>query len=224
MPRAAQVALISIVLLIPCFWQGRIQTVDLPSHIYNSWLAQQIESGKARGLAIVPMSTNRTSLKATIDSLAAGGSTAGQIGAAWGWYMLSPNFAYLWPSASQPAAYTQVDVLKVMVFMTDGDFNTAYCNNVLSNDSQGYNSDQINCNATNGNSTTQAQAICTAAKAKGVIIYTVGFQVGSGSTAETFIKGCATDADHVYLPTSGTLLKDAFSAIGRDITKLRLSK
>ena len=174
--------------------------------------------------AIVPMSTNRTSLKATIDSLAAGGSTAGQIGAAWGWYMLSPNFAYLWPSASQPAAYTQVDVLKVMVFMTDGDFNTAYCNNVLSNDSQGYNSDQINCNATNGNSTTQAQAICTAAKAKGVIIYTVGFQVGSGSTAETFIKGCATDADHVYLPTSGTLLKDAFSAIGRDITKLRLSK
>lgn len=174
--------------------------------------------------AIVPLSTDRTSLKATIDGLTDGGSTAGQIGAAWGWYMLSPNFAYLWPSASRPAAYTQADVLKVMVFMTDGDFNTAYCNNVLSDDSQGWNSSQINCNATNGNPTTQAQAICTAAKAKGVIIYTVGFQVSAGSTAETFIKACATDADHVYLPTSGTLLKDAFSAIGRDITKLRLSK
>src|SRR4051794_40607831 len=58
MPRTAKVALISIVLLIPCFWQQRIQTVDLPSHIYNSWLAQQVESGKAPGLAIVPMSTN----------------------------------------------------------------------------------------------------------------------------------------------------------------------
>ena len=52
MPRAARVALISIVLLIPCFWQRRIQAVDLPSHIYNSWLAQQIELGKAPGLAI----------------------------------------------------------------------------------------------------------------------------------------------------------------------------
>src|SRR5580692_11569680 len=58
MPRAVKVALISIVLLIPCFWQRHIQAVDLPSHIYNSWLAQQIELGKAPGLAIVPMSTN----------------------------------------------------------------------------------------------------------------------------------------------------------------------
>lgn len=173
---------------------------------------------------IIPLATDRTMLKSRIDALSATGPTAGQIGAAWGWYMLSPNFASLWPTASQPAAYTQMDVLKVLVFMTDGDFNTAYCNNVLSNDSAGSNSQQINCNATNGNPTTQAQSICTAAKAKGIIIYTVGFQVGAGSTAEAFIKGCATDAGHVYLPTSGTLLKDAFAAIGRDITKLRLSK
>jgi Flp pilus assembly protein TadG len=173
---------------------------------------------------IFPLSTDKTALKAAITDLDDGGATAGQIGAAWGWYMLSPNFASLWASASQPAAYTATDVLKVMVFMTDGDFNTAYCNNVLSKDSNGSDDKQINCNATNGDPTTQAQAICTAAKAKGVIIYTVGFQVGAGSAAETFIKGCATDADHVYLPSSGSLLKDAFAAIGRDITKLRLSR
>src|SRR3977135_3176718 len=51
-------ALISIVLLIPCFWQRRIQAVDLCSHIYNSWLAQQIELGGAPGLRIVALSTN----------------------------------------------------------------------------------------------------------------------------------------------------------------------
>jgi Flp pilus assembly protein TadG len=173
---------------------------------------------------IVPLSTDKTALKAAITDLDDGGATAGQIGAAWGWYMLSPNFASLWASASQPAAYTATDVLKVLIFMTDGDFNTAYCNNVLSKDSNGSDDKQINCNATNGDPTTQAQAICTAAKAKGVVIYTVGFQVGSGSTAEAFIKACATDADHVYLPSSGSLLKDAFAAIGRDITKLRLSR
>jgi len=58
MPRAAKTALMSIVLLIPCFWQRRIQAVDLASHIYNSWLAQQIELGKAPGLTIAPVSTN----------------------------------------------------------------------------------------------------------------------------------------------------------------------
>ena len=180
--------------------------------------------GGCPSATITPLSADTAALKTAITNLTDGGSTAGQIGAAWGWYMISPNFASLWPTASQPAAYTAPDLLKVMVFMTDGDFNTAYCNNVLSQDSQGSNDEQINCNATNGSPTAQAQAICTAAKAQGVVIYTVGFQVSKGSTAETFIKACATDSDHVYLPSSGTLLKDAFSAIGRDITKLRLSK
>ena len=173
---------------------------------------------------ISPLSSDKTALKAKIDTLTAGGATAGQIGAAWGWYLLSPNFGYLFPSESQPAAYTATETLKVMVFMTDGDFNTAYCNGVLSRDSQGSNSNRINCNATNGSPTTQAQSICTAAKAKGIIIYTVGFQVTSGSTADTFLRACATDADHVYMPSTGTLLKDAFKAIGADITKLRLAK
>lgn len=50
--------LTSVVLLVPCFWQRRIQAVDFCSHIYNSWLAQQIELGKAPGLTIVPISTN----------------------------------------------------------------------------------------------------------------------------------------------------------------------
>jgi hypothetical protein len=51
-------ALLSLVVLIPCFWQSRIQVVDLKSHIYNSWLAQQIEAGKAPGLTIAPVRTN----------------------------------------------------------------------------------------------------------------------------------------------------------------------
>src|SRR6266852_6010975 len=53
-----RIALLSVVALIPCFWQRRIQAGDLSSHIYNSWLAQQIDLGKAPGLTIAPMSTN----------------------------------------------------------------------------------------------------------------------------------------------------------------------
>jgi len=44
---------ISTALLVPCFWQYRIQSVDLQSHIYNAWLATLIEQGKAPGLTVV---------------------------------------------------------------------------------------------------------------------------------------------------------------------------
>jgi len=44
--------------MIPCFWQARLQAGDLASHIYNAWLAQLIETGQAKGLTIVPQTTN----------------------------------------------------------------------------------------------------------------------------------------------------------------------
>ncbi len=50
--------LISLGLLLPCFWQPRIQAGDLSSHIYNAWLAQFIENGQAGGLMMVRQSTN----------------------------------------------------------------------------------------------------------------------------------------------------------------------
>jgi len=48
----------SIAILIPCFWHDRIQAGDLGSHLYNAWLAQLIQAGRAPGLKIVPQSTN----------------------------------------------------------------------------------------------------------------------------------------------------------------------
>lgn len=50
--------LASVVLLVPCFWQSRIQAGDLSSHIYNAWLAQLIDTGHTDGLVIVPQHTN----------------------------------------------------------------------------------------------------------------------------------------------------------------------
>jgi hypothetical protein len=50
--------LASVFLLVPCYWQSRLQLGDLSSHIYNAWLAQLIESGRAPGLVIVSQTTN----------------------------------------------------------------------------------------------------------------------------------------------------------------------
>jgi hypothetical protein len=46
------VSSISLVLLIPCFWQRYIVAGDLDSHLYNAWLAQLIKQGRAPGLWI----------------------------------------------------------------------------------------------------------------------------------------------------------------------------
>ncbi len=43
---SALIAVVSLLLLVPCFWQPHILAGDLPSHLYNAWLAGQIQQGK----------------------------------------------------------------------------------------------------------------------------------------------------------------------------------
>jgi hypothetical protein len=50
--------LVSLLLLLPCFWHSRIQAGDLASHVYNVWLAQLVARGQAPGLAVAPQTTN----------------------------------------------------------------------------------------------------------------------------------------------------------------------
>ena len=40
------IAVVALLLLVPCFWQPHILAGDLPSHLYNAWLAGQIDQGK----------------------------------------------------------------------------------------------------------------------------------------------------------------------------------
>jgi hypothetical protein len=47
------VLLLSILLLIPCFWHTHIQAGDLGSHIYNAWLAQLVERKEISGVVVV---------------------------------------------------------------------------------------------------------------------------------------------------------------------------
>ncbi len=176
---------------------------------------------------IVPLSSNKTALKATIDALSANGYTAGHIGVAWGWYMISPNFAYLWPAESQPRDYGEIhlgqEVLKVVIVMTDGDFNMFYQDGVTAKNATGSKDHKINEYAMQGDSFDQGENLCDNMKAEGVIVYTVGFAIGSGSSAEDFVNYCATSSDHVYLPASGTELKAAFRDIAVQVSNLRIS-
>ncbi|MGE3779779.1 MAG: pilus assembly protein TadG-related protein, partial [Pirellulaceae bacterium] len=60
---------------------------------------------------IVALTSNKTALKNRIDLLTAGGSTAGQLGAAWAWYLLSPRWQAVWPAPSHPEPYSNITTL-----------------------------------------------------------------------------------------------------------------
>ncbi len=173
-----------------------------------------------------PLSSNKTTIRANIDTLSASGSTGGHVGVGWGWYAVSPNFSTLFGS-SAGGAYNTADTLKAVVIMTDGEYNSGYCNGVISADSTNGSGDaalHINCNAPNGHPFDQSLAMCAAMKAAGVIVYTVGFQVVNDQRARDLVNNCASSAGHVYLADSGASLRTAFAAIGRDISQLRISR
>lgn len=178
---------------------------------------------------ILPLTSDKDDLNDRIDDLVASGSTGGQVGVGWGWYLLSPEFGYLWPAGSAPAAYGTEELHKIMVLMTDGEYNSPYCNGVIAKDAttgSGNTSDHINCNASNGNSYTQAEEMCDAMKAEGknIEIYTIGFHVDAYPRGEQLMEYCATDEDHFYTADDGDELKRVFEAIANNVTELYLSR
>ncbi len=174
---------------------------------------------------IVPMTSDIPTLKTAIGpfkvsdrTLVASGTTAGHLGLAWGWYMIAPNFAYLWPTASQPKAYGSANLIKAIVFMTDGLFNADYCTGVATS--------TINCASPNGTSKVQAQAICDAIKvpANKTLLYVVGFDLADDADTLGFLRGCATSVDYFFQADNGTDLVAAFKTIAGSLSKLRVSK
>ena len=180
-------------------------------------------NGSCLGSRIQPLSSSINGIKTNIDALAVSGSTAGQIGIGWAWYMVSPNFGSLWPS-SAGAAYNTAETLKAVIIMTDGEFNAPYCSGVTARGYNAASSASNDCDPDNGEPYAQSRALCDAMKVRGIVVYTVGFQINAGGESEALLAYCASTASGFYNASSGTELSAAFNAIGRDITKLRISR
>ncbi len=151
--------------------------------------------------------TNRTAINAELALQTASGCTRVNVGALWGWMTLSPRWQGVWDPA-RPALPQSIDALldRTLVIMTDGE-NTAFMG-------------QPPANATNDD--IELRNLCTAIRADGVRIYTVGF----GPTVNsTLLRDCAGDASRYFFAPNETELRRAFQAIGDDIlfNTIRLS-
>ncbi|MBA4130515.1 MAG: hypothetical protein C0519_03725 [Hyphomicrobium sp.] len=174
-----------------------------------------------RPLADLASAGERDALLSAIDGLAGSGGTAGHIGTAWGWYLLSPEWSGLFGSRAG-RGWDPAKVMKVVVLMTDGDFNISYANGGETNPWP----DPLSSDASHpGSSGHQALQLCEEIKSlgdasKSVRIYTVAFQAPAG--AEAMLKQCSGEENY-YDAANASQLNAAFRDIVRRLNTLRMT-
>lgn len=157
-------------------------------------------------------------IRSAISGLKGFGGTAGHLGAAWGWYTVSPAWNGVWPGGSQPRDYDPDRIIKVVVLMTDGMFNASY---EVAPENQWPNA-AANDPTIPGTSGFQALKVCQEMQKSGkeVRVYAIGFQ--TTPEAEALLRQCS-GTDNFYAADSAAELIDAFKTIAENLAQMRVS-
>lgn len=147
---------------------------------------------------ILPLTKDSGELRSYVNGLQASGWTAGHIGTAWAWYLISENWASLWPAESRPRPADDPHQLKAVVLMTDGQYNIRYINH--------------------GSSEQQARRMCQAMKDDGVIVFSVAFRAPTRS--RRLLADCATGEETTFVADNPDALRAAYQAIARSFVRL----
>jgi len=186
--------------------------------------------------AILPLTTNKTTLDTAIDGMTARGNTNIATGLAWGWRMLTPEAPY-------EARTFDGETKKFIILLTDG-------NNDIGSTYRSVNHNQTRFSAygyatnghlgnVNGNDAedvldTKLQTLCRNAKGfdavsgtyddtKEIRIFTITFQLNDANTQDIF-RNCATTPDMYYNSPDNATLQTTFQEIANELLKLHLSK
>ncbi len=144
------------------------------------------------------------------------------------------------PFAGRPAAYDDDETLKVVVLMTDGENvdtyriqDWAYNSNSEYQHWDNYTlwyylyryvssrnrDDYYYRKYSASHADSMLDDICDAAKAAGITVFTIGFEVTNHSAG--VMQNCASSPSH-FFRVEGTEISEAFAAIARQINQLRL--
>jgi hypothetical protein len=158
---------------------------------------------------VFPLNNQRGAISAFINSLTQpGGTTNIAQGLMWAARVLSPEAPFSESDPDPDGPRTQAIVL-----LTDGthvrDFGDAYKRQL--------NTAELDA---------RLRLVASNIKAKGILVYTIQFANGGGSTQEQLMKDVASEPNSPYYhfaPTSQELQK-VFVTISRHLSKLRISK
>jgi len=166
----------------------------------SKFLAEQYSSCPEE---ILPLGYNWTALSAEVDNMVANGTTNQTIGLVWGWHALTNSDPL---NAGTPPANTT----RYIIILSDG----------LNTQDRWY-----------GNGSTQStsvdnrmSAVCTNAKADGIIIYALFVDIGGTQGNSSVLQNCASDSAKYWDLTSADQINAAFQAIGQQITNLRVAQ
>lgn len=203
------------------------------------------------GSAVFFNSNDADALKAHLNGMVLSDGTGMDIGALWGLKSLSPSFkGHLGGDfTDRPLDFNAEESKKVMIVMTDGAITAqnrpedVTIGNVHSNRSTnrephvGSYSNQgdrknMQTTRTRGNAGTNSannsavgrfKKACEAAKAENILIFTIGFQIKSGSLPDRILEECATSASYYY-HVEGLDLTSTFQSIASQVNALRLTQ
>jgi Flp pilus assembly protein TadG len=155
---------------------------------------------------LTALTDDRAKLIADVNAYGVNGWTGGHMGAQWAWNVISPEWASVWGSAATPDDYSKIaerKLVKAVILMTDGSFNTAYHN--------GQTSSQ------------QAINLCTEMKAKGVLVFSIAFD--APPPAQATLRACASPGTEYYANAANQAELDlAFAQFAGKINALRLAQ
>ena len=157
---------------------------------------------------ILPLTGERDELFTSVANLTTQGATAGHIGITWGLNTLSSVWQPFWPEEARPADYLTSNVRKILVVMTDGEFNTSF----FDRDVNSPGGARVN-NRGRAASSAAALEYCNLAKdaSRGVFIYTV--TLGDNVDAQNLMAQCASTPSAALVATSAEELDDVFEQI-----------
>jgi len=149
------------------------------------------------------LSDNWTSLNSEVTSMTAGGSTNQPIGLAWGWQAQTNN-------APLTSGTLPDDTSQYIILLSDG----------LNTQDRWYG-DGSNQSTSVDN---RMSSLCTAAKAAGIVIYTIYVDLNGTQGNSDVLQNCATDSSKYFdLKSSGAIIT-TLNSIAQEITQLRVAQ
>jgi Flp pilus assembly protein TadG len=156
-------------------------------------------------LPLMGLNYNWTAMNSLVDQMYPNGNTNQPIGLVWGRLSLAGG-----GPLSAPAKDPNYQYQEVIILLSDG-LNTAdrWYSDQTSIDNRMYNSSGL--------------GTCANIKAAGITIYTIQVNTG-GDPTSTLLQNCASDSTKFWMLTTASSINSVFTAIGTNLTKLRVAK